>query len=106
MASQGEAAEPYTPNVSKGWSWAPTGGYEMGDDRLKCGCFRPLDFGRPTQREAVCLTRASLLVALVFWIIILVATCQGDASGKKALTFTLAKQLLFPGEFSVNLILL
>jgi len=64
----------------RSWSWAPTGGLELGDDRLKCGCFRPLDFGRPTQREAVCLTRASLLVALVFWIIILVATCQGDAS--------------------------
>lgn len=62
----------------------------MGDERLKCGCIRPLDFGRPTQREAVCLTRASLLVALVFWVIILVATCQGEASGKSAcwLVFT------------------
>ena len=74
------APEPETPQGAKTWGWAPTGGLKMGDDRLVCGCFRPLDFGRPTQREAVCLTRASLLVALVFWIIILVTICQGTAS--------------------------
>ena len=52
--------------------------------RFDCGCSpdsrRRLDFGRPSQREAVCITRASLVVAFAFWLIILVATCQGDAS--------------------------